>query len=114
MTAIPDLQALPELPLDDEGPVFEAPWEARAFALAVRLREQGHFTWHEWAEQLGGTIAAARSADDPNHGKSYYELWLACLETIARDKGLVTSELLAEHKQQAHEAQQRLHAHRDH
>ena len=34
------------------GPVFAEPWQAQAFALAVRLSEQGHFTWKEWAELL--------------------------------------------------------------
>src|SRR2546426_4662669 len=30
----PDLAALPRLPRDAEGPVFRAPWEAQAFAMA--------------------------------------------------------------------------------
>ena len=28
--------ALPDLPHDDEGPVFREPWEARAFAVGVQ------------------------------------------------------------------------------
>ena len=39
------LEALPPIPRDEEGPVFSEPWQAQAFALAVRLSEQGHFTW---------------------------------------------------------------------
>jgi hypothetical protein len=46
------LAALPRLPRDTGGPVFAEPWEAQAFALAVRLSEQGHFTWKEWAAAL--------------------------------------------------------------
>ena len=34
-------------PRDAEGPVFAEPWQAQAFALAVKLSEQGHFTWKE-------------------------------------------------------------------
>ena len=45
----PDLAALPPLPRDEGGPVFAEPWQAQAFALAVRLSAQGHFTWKEWA-----------------------------------------------------------------
>ena len=41
------LAALPPLPRDDDGPVFAEPWQAQAFALAVRLSKQGHFTWPE-------------------------------------------------------------------
>ena len=33
------LAALPRLPRDPGGPVFAEPWEAQAFALAVRLSE---------------------------------------------------------------------------
>ena len=40
---------LPALPRDEAGaPVFQAPWEAQAFAMVVRLREAGHLTWAEW------------------------------------------------------------------
>ena len=110
--AVPDLNVLPDLPLDEEGPVFKEPWEARAFAMAVQLQEQGLFTWNEWAEQLGEAIEAARRDGDADRGDTYYKHWLACLETLARKKGLVTLESLAEGKQKAHEDHQRLHAHR--
>jgi nitrile hydratase accessory protein len=40
------------LPRDDGGPIFAEPWQAEAFALAVRLSAQGHFTWKEWASTL--------------------------------------------------------------
>ena len=39
------LQALPRLPRDEGEPVFAEAWQAQAFALAVKLSEQGHFTW---------------------------------------------------------------------
>src|SRR5579862_2170062 len=41
------LDALPRLPRDTGGPVFTEPWEAQAFALAVKLSEEGYFTWKE-------------------------------------------------------------------
>ena len=53
--SIPDsesLAALPRLPRDVSGPVFAEPWQAQAFALAVKLSEPGHFTWKEWAAAL--------------------------------------------------------------
>ena len=108
----PDLTSLPELPLDEEGPVFKAPWEARAFALAVRLQEQGLFTWNEWAAELGRAIEAARAQGDPDRGDTYYQHWLACLETLATAKGWVTTELLTEEKSRVHEEHRRRHDHR--
>jgi nitrile hydratase accessory protein len=81
---------LPALPRDDAGaPVFQAPWEAQAFAMAVRLHEAGHFTWPEWAERLAGEIKRAQMAGDPDRGDTYYRHWLAALEGLVADKGLV-------------------------
>jgi nitrile hydratase accessory protein len=82
----PDLTALPTIPRDDEGPVFRAPWEAQAFAMAVVLHERGHFTWKEWAARLADEIAAAGETDD---GKRYYHHWLAALEKLVADKRIV-------------------------
>jgi len=53
----PDLDALPAIPRDREGPVFVEPWEAQAFALAVRLHERGCFTWREWTDALAAEIS---------------------------------------------------------
>ncbi len=60
----PDLATLPAIPRDAEGPVFRAPWEAQAFAMAVTLHERGHFTWREWAGRLAAEIGAARANID--------------------------------------------------
>jgi nitrile hydratase accessory protein len=73
------------IPRDDDGPVFAEPWEAQAFAMAVKLNEAGVFTWGEWAETLGAELKA-----DPR--RAYYESWLAALERLAEAKGLVTPE----------------------
>jgi nitrile hydratase accessory protein len=75
--------------------VFRAPWEAQAFAMAVRLHEAGHFTWTEWAERLAREIARARAAGDPDLGDTYYRHWLAALEALVTEKGLVRAEELA-------------------
>jgi nitrile hydratase accessory protein len=90
MTNTPvDLTALPAIPRDAEGPVFRAPWEAQAFAMAVRLHEGGHFTWREWAHRLAGEIAAARDRGEMDDGTRYYHFWLTTLEKLVADKGLV-------------------------
>ena len=53
------LAALPGLPRDEGEPVFAEPWQAQAFALAVKLSEQGHFTWVEWAAALADELSSA-------------------------------------------------------
>jgi nitrile hydratase accessory protein len=79
---------LPLLPQDDDGPVFREPWQAQAFALAVKLSEQGHFTWKEWVATLADELKAAADRGEPDDGSRYYEHWLAALERLVTAKGL--------------------------
>ena len=83
------------VPRNGDGPVFRAPWEAEAFALAVSLRERGLFTWTEWAATLGDEIKKAQAAGDPDAGDTYYQHWLATLERILAEKGVVERGVLA-------------------
>lgn len=87
-------QALPDLPRDEDGPVFREPWEARVFALAVSLHERGVFTWPEWAATLAEEIARAQAAGDPDTGETYYSHWLAALERLVAARDVTTAEVL--------------------
>ena len=82
------LSDLPRLPRDEGGPVFAEPWQAQAFALAVKLSEQGHFTWKEWAAGLAEELQAAARRGEPDDGSRYYEHWLTALERLVTAKGL--------------------------
>lgn len=93
------LEALPPLPRDDEGPVFAAPWQAQAFALAVKLSEQGHFTWKEWARALADELREAEERGEPDDGTRYYHHWVAALERLVTAKGLADSPALRDRKQ---------------
>ncbi len=93
-SADPGATLLPELPRDDDGPVFAEPWQAQAFAMAVRLHEQGHFTWPQWAEALSAEIAAA----GPTDTTEYYEHWLTTLEHIVTATRLLSAAELAERR----------------
>ncbi len=94
------LRGLPEMPGDQEGPVFNEPWEAQIFALTVRLSEAGHFTWPEWAAVLSQEIRAAQERGDPDLGNTYYQHWLNALERICAEKGLVGREDVSRRRQE--------------
>jgi nitrile hydratase accessory protein len=81
------------------GPVFAEPWQAQAFALTVKLSEQGHFTWKEWAAALADQLHAAANRGEPDDGSRYYEHWLAALEGLVTAKGLADPAALVARKE---------------
>ncbi|MFG3593029.1 nitrile hydratase subunit beta [Bradyrhizobium sp. RDI18] len=75
----------PVVPEPNE-PVFHADWERRAFALTVAMARPGG-----WNIDMSRFARENRSPDD-YLSKSYFELWLAGLETLMIERGLVTRE----------------------
>ena len=79
--------------------MFAEPWQASAFALAVRLSAQGHFSWKEWAAALGEELKAAAERGEPDDGSRYYHCWLTALERIVVTKQLSDPETLLARKE---------------
>ena len=67
--------------------VFEAPWEGRAFGLAVALCDRQLYAWDEFRQRLVDEIARA---DAGGTEAGYYERWLAALESVLVARGLVS------------------------
>jgi nitrile hydratase accessory protein len=108
--SVPDperLATLPPLPHDEGGPVFAEPWQAQAFALAVKLSELGYFTWKEWAAALADKLKAAAGRGEPDDGSRYYQHWLAALEHLVTEKGLTDPAALLARKEAWAEAYRR-------
>jgi nitrile hydratase subunit beta len=78
----------PVTPEADE-PVFHADWEGRVLALDLAMRATG-----EWN---GDAARFARESEPPASylSKSYYQIWLAGLERLLLEHGLVSEEELA-------------------
>jgi nitrile hydratase accessory protein len=64
--------------------VFDAPWEGRAFAVAVAAVDRLGLDWEEFRGHLISAIEA-----DPD--RPYYESWLAALEALLADGGVLSS-----------------------
>ena len=96
------------MPLSPEK-VFDAPWHAEVFALAVHLNEGGYFDWPEWAGRFGENLAAAKTVkigvgDGLDGSDDYYQIWLQTLIELMQKKGLVDAKMLASIKAQWREA----------
>jgi nitrile hydratase accessory protein len=92
--------------MSDPEPVFAEPWEAHAFALAVKLSEAGLFTWAEWSAALADELAAA-SRGELDDGSRYYHRWLAALESLVAAKNLAAAPSLLARKHEWADAYRR-------
>lgn len=88
---IATMEAKVALPRENGELVFQAPWEARAFGLAVALNEKDLYEWREFSSQLASEIATAEQNNNPS---SYYVRWVASLEELLIDRGLICREQL--------------------
>ena len=74
---------------DEQQQVFAEPWEAHAFAIAVKLSEKGLFKWSDWTNALAEEIKEAKDQGQPDFGNTYYQFWLSALETILLEKNIL-------------------------
>ena len=73
----------------DADHVFSAPWEARAFAIALQLSQSGHFTWNEFRDHLIAEVRASdriRARDGTSDHGEYYDHFLHALERLLEEK----------------------------
>jgi nitrile hydratase accessory protein len=69
---------------------FGAPWEARAFALALALADSGALEWESFRQRLIAAIAKSDAAAVAgSDAASYYECWLGALEDSLKQGQLV-------------------------
>lgn len=86
-------------------PPFDSPWQAQAFAMAVSLQEAGYFSRAEWSDALGRAIARDETSKGPDTtGARYYDCWLAALEALLQDKGLMAEHALRQRRREWEEA----------
>lgn len=62
------------LPRKNGELVFDAPWEGRAFGLAVVLNEKGAYAWDDFRSRLVDEVRTG----EPH----YYENWVRALESL--------------------------------
>jgi len=95
------------VPKGAEGATFAAPWEGLAFAIAVKLHEQGLISWPDFVGYLSAELARPGRAAD---GSDYYAHWLKACEKLLADKALLQADEIAQRS--AEIAQSREHHHK--
>jgi nitrile hydratase accessory protein len=97
---ISDVRAATEPPGENDV-VFEAPWQARAFALTVALRREGDFPWQAFQTRLVEELESAddyagASAGTEETEAAYYRAWLAAFERLLLEEDLLDGGELAD------------------
>ena len=121
MTVLDEIRGEDTLPRRNGELVFDAPWESRAFGIAVALAEDDRCGWEDFRTRLIAEIAAWEAGHEfDTSGWSYYARWLAALERLVLERGLVTEDELtravdaaahdAEHEHE-HDRDERPHEH---
>lgn len=78
------------IPRDGNGPIFSAPWEARAFAFVAALAESGTITWPDFQASLIAEIEAAGEDSATEYDSAtYYRHWLAAAERLLASRKLL-------------------------
>lgn len=87
-----DNAKLPGLNVKDR-PVFDAPWQARAFAVAVALSGDDTYEWSTFQERLVAEIDRRAGPEVPADATAseeiYYRQWLAALERLLVADGVI-------------------------
>ena len=87
---LPPAQSCPGMPTEAQELVFNAPWEAKAFAIVNQLTTLEHCTWPEWTQYLAAVIAAIEQ-ETPD-SMAYYQQWVVACERLLADKGLLDAQ----------------------
>ncbi|HKF17636.1 MAG TPA: nitrile hydratase accessory protein [Candidatus Dormibacteraeota bacterium] len=74
------------LPRKNGELVFEAPWEGRAFGMAVVMHDRGAYRWGDFRDRLVKQISDASGP--------YYESWLSALESLLVGRGMIAPDEL--------------------
>ncbi len=83
---IANLDGSAALPRKNGELVFNAPWEGRAFGMAVVLNEKGAYSWDDFRAQLVEKIAQG--------SPEYYESWLSAFESLLIDTSVLSADAL--------------------
>lgn len=70
---------------------FAEPWQAEVFALAMALVEAGRIAPSDWTAALAAEIRRAPAGPDEDAGDAYWRQWLAALDRLLAERGLVAA-----------------------
>ena len=96
----PEAPRIPGIAPDGAEPAFHAPWQARVFALTVRMEQAGVFGWADWTDTfapvLNGDPRLPAAASGAEVADRYWTAWAEALATLLDARGIATTNEVAE------------------
>ena len=87
---IPAMEGQLAYPRKNGEPVFDAPWQSRAFGMVVGLHKAGLFPWDEFKRLLIEEIANGSCAAAPLGSPEYYYQWMEAFSRLLVSKGILS------------------------
>lgn len=94
MSVTVDLEGSAAIPRSNGEPVFDAPWQSRAFGMVVSLHESGLYPWDEFKARLIEEIDRS-GIDETCDPALYYRQFTAAFTRLMVEKGLLDGEEIA-------------------
>jgi nitrile hydratase accessory protein len=87
---IPEMSGSVAYPRKNGEPVFDAPWQSRAFGMVVRLHTAGVYPWDDFKTLLIDEISKQPCHDGPLDSTQYYLQWVNAFWRLLVSKGLLS------------------------
>jgi len=97
---IPEMDGALAYPRRNGEPVFDAPWQSRAFGMVVSLHTAGAYPWSEFKTRLIDAIAGGPSSDAPAGTPDYYYHWVTAFCRLLVEKGILTEAELGDRERE--------------
>lgn len=98
LRSIPEMTGAVAYPRKNGEPVFEAPWQSRAFGMVVGLHTAGLFPWDDFKTLLIEEVAAgAKGSPEEGH---YYHQWIRAFWRLLVAKGILSEAEMAARREE--------------
>lgn len=92
---VPNMDGELAYPRRNGEPLFEAPWQSRAFGMVVELHKSGRFPWNQFKQRLIQEVDAGRPAEVPADASEYYYQWVEAFSRLVIETGLLQESEIA-------------------
>ena len=100
MVKVPDMQGDLAYPRKNGEPVFDAPWQSRAFGMVVGLHTSGLYPWDDFKTLLIDEIGHDESSSALPDSAAYYYQWMDAFARLLVARSILSEQEILERTQE--------------